>query len=313
MHHESDISIITINYNGFKDTCELIESLPLEDESIEVIVVDNASKEDEASLIEQRYPQIKVIRSKENLGFAGGNNLGIQAARGMYLFFINNDTLLQHQTSDIRHQTDISLQPLVNRLESSPKIGVVCPKIRFSWGDNPIQFAGYTPLSRITMRNQAIGCGEADLGQYDTPHSTPYAHGAAMMVKREVIEKAGLMPECYFLYYEELDWSMMIRRAGYDIWYEPAVTVCHKESQTTGQQSPLRTYYTTRNRLLFVKRNNLCATRYLSYFYLIGLVACRDILKYMLQRRIDLTRATLKGIYDFLTISQLSTHNSQLF
>ncbi len=295
MHYECDISIITINYNGYKDTCELIASLPLEDKSIEVIVVDNASKEDEATLIEEQYPQVKVIRSQKNLGFAGGNNLGIQAAHGKYLFFLNNDTILSLQTSDIRH--------LVNRLESSPKIGVVCPKIRFSWGDNPIQFAGYTPLSRITMRNQAIGCGEADLGQYDTPHSTPYAHGAAMMVKREVIEKAGLMPECYFLYYEELDWSMMIRRAGYDIWYEPAVTVCHKESQTTGQQSPLRTYYTTRNRLLFVKRNNLCATRYLSYMYLIGLVVCRDMLKYILRHRFDLARATLKGIRDFASLN----------
>ena len=119
MHYEYDISIITINYNGLKDTCELIETLPLEDESIEVIVVDNASKEDEATIIEQRYPQVKVIRSKENLGFAGGNNLGIKAAHGKYLFFINNDTILRHQTSDIRH--------LVNRLESSPKVGMVSP------------------------------------------------------------------------------------------------------------------------------------------------------------------------------------------
>ena len=79
------VSIITINYNGLKDTCELIESLPLEDQSIEVIVVDNASTQDEASVIEERYPQVKVIRSKENLGFAGGNNLGIKAARGKYL------------------------------------------------------------------------------------------------------------------------------------------------------------------------------------------------------------------------------------
>ena len=97
------ISIITINYNGLKDTCELIESLPLEDDSLEVIVVDNASKEDEATIIEQRYPQVKVIRSKENLGFAGGNNLGIQVARGKYLFFINNDVVLH--TSDIRHHS----------------------------------------------------------------------------------------------------------------------------------------------------------------------------------------------------------------
>ena len=106
------ISIITINYNGLKDTCELIETLPLEDQSIEVIVVDNASKEDEATIIEQLYPKVKIVRSKENLGFAGGNNLGIQVAHGKYFFFINNDTLLRPQTSDLRL--------LINRLESSP-------------------------------------------------------------------------------------------------------------------------------------------------------------------------------------------------
>ena len=307
MHQECEISIITINYNGIKDTCELIDTLPLEDESIEVIVVDNASKEDEVTIISQRYPQVKVIRSKENLGFAGGNNLGIKSAHGKYLFFINNDVVLH--TSDIRHQT--SFRPLIDRLESSKKVGMVCPKIRFSWGDNPIQFAGYTPLSKITMRNHAIGCGESDHGQYDTAHLTPYAHGAAMMVRREAIEKVGLMPECYFLYYEELDWSMMIRRAGYDIWYEPAMTVYHKESQTTGQQSPLRTYYITRNRLLFVKRNNPNTSRYLSYLYLICLVACRDLLKYTLQRRFDLVKAVSKGIRDFIN-SQFSILNSQL-
>ena len=295
MNIEKILSIITINYNGLKDTCELIDSLPLEDESIEVIVVDNASKEDEATEIEQRYPQIKVIRSQENLGFAGGNNLGIQAAKGKYLFFINNDTILSHHTSDFSH--------LINRLESSPKIGAVSPKIKFSWGDNPIQFAGYTPLSSITMRNRTIGYGETDNGQYDTAHPTPYAHGAAMMIKREVIEKAGLMPECYFLYYEELDWSMMIRRAGYDIWYEPACTIFHKESQTTGHNSPLRTSYMTRNRLLFVKRNINSPQKYLTYLYLIGIVALRDITKYTLHRRPDQAHATLKGLYDFLTLN----------
>ena len=283
-------SIITINYNGVKDTCELIDSLPLKDSSIEVIVVDNASKEDEATQIEQRYPQVKVIYSKENLGFAGGNNLGIQAAQGKYLFFLNNDTLLRPQTSDLR--------PLIARLESSDKIGAVCPKIKFSWGENLIQYAGYTPLSKITMRNHSIGFGEADCGQYATPHPTPYAHGAAMMVKREVIEKAGLMPECYFLYYEELDWSMMICRAGYDIWYEPACTIFHKESQTTGQNSPLRTYYITRNRLIFAKRNIARPHRYLTYLYLIGAVAIRDLLKYLLQLRPNLAKATLKGLRD---------------
>ena len=184
---------------------------------------------------------------------------------------------------------------------------MVCPKIRFSWGDNLIQYAGYTPLSHITLRNQPIGCGESDHGQYDTAHPTPYAHGAAMMVKREVIEKAGLMPECYFLYYEELDWSMMIRRAGYDIWYEPAVSVYHKESQTTGQSSPLKSYYMTRNRLLFAKRNVSSPLRLLTYFYLISVVAVRDIVKYALSHRLNLVKPTIKGVRDFI-----STLNSQL-
>ena len=294
MHQECKLSIITINYNGLKDTCELLDTLPLEDNSLEVIVVDNASKENEASIIEQRYPMVKVIRSPQNLGFAGGNNLGIKAAHGEYLFFLNNDTVLRHQTSDIR--------PLINRLESSDKIGAVCPKIRFSWEHHPIQYAGYTPLSPITMRNHAIGFGEDDHGQYDTPHPTPYAHGAAMMVKREVIDKAGLMPECYFLYYEELDWSMMIRRAGYDIWYEPACTIYHKESQTTGQTSALRTYYVTRNRLLFVRRNNRSHTRYVTYLYLIIVVAGKDLLKHLLQRRTDLAKATIRGILHFVKL-----------
>ena len=288
------LSIITINYNRQKDTCELIGTLPLEDKSIEVIVIDNASAQDEATIIEERYPQVKIIRSKKNLGFAGGNNLGIKAAKGKYLFFLNNDTLLKPQTSDIRS--------LISRLETSPKIGMVCPKIRFTWGNQLIQFAGYTPLTPITMRNKAIGCGEVDHGQFDTPHLTPYAHGAAMMIKREVIEKAGLLPECYFLYYEELDWSMMIRRVGYDIWYEPACTVFHKESQTTGQNSPLRTYYITRNRLLFAQRNQQAMAKYITYLYLISIVAIRDILKYAFQQRWDLVRATIRGVVSLIKL-----------
>ena len=297
MEVEKLLSIITVNYNGFKDTCELIESLPLNDESLEVIVVDNASNNDEATDIAQRFPQVIVIRSHQNLGFAGGNNLGIQAAKGKYLFFINNDTLFRCKKEDVRRKM---LQPLIDRLDSSPKIGMVCPKIRFSWGNQLIQYAGYTPLSQITLRNQSIGYGEDDHGQYDTPHPTPYAHGAAMIVKREVVEKAGIMPECYFLYYEELDWSMMIRRTGYEIWYEPTSTIYHKESQTTGQQSPLRTFYITRNRLLFAKRNIMGGTRSLSYLYLIGIVAPKDILKYLFQGRFDLCKATIKGVIHFI-------------
>lgn len=288
MQNECNISIITINYNGLKDTCALIESIPFK-EDVEVIVVDNASQQDEASIIQNKYPQVKVIRSENNLGFAGGNNLGIKDAKGNYIFLVNNDTVFK----------EFNLQPLIDRLESSPKIGVVCPKIRFAWGNNPLQFTGYTPLSKITVRNQAIGFGEEDKDQYDTPHSTPYAHGAAMLIKREAIENVGLMPECFFLYYEELDWSMMFTRAGYEIWYEPACTIYHKESQSTGQNSPLRTYYITRNRLLLVKRNWRGIYKYLAYLYLSCLVVPRDMIKYLIKGRYDLSKSVLKGFVDF--------------
>lgn len=298
MHQECNLSIISVNYNGLKDTCELIDSITFTDD-MEVIVVDNASKEDEAALISQLYPQIKTIRSERNLGFAGGNNLGMKAAKGKYLFLINNDTIFK----------DYNIQSLINRLESSPTIGMVCPKIRFAWGNKPVQFAGYTPLSKMTVRNQAIGYGKEDKGQYDTPHPTPYAHGAAMLIKRAAFEKVGLMPECYFLYYEELDWSMMFTRAGYEIWYEPACTIYHKESQSTGQASPLRTYYITRNRLLLVKRNRYGLIKYLSYIYLIGIVALRDVCKFAIKGRTDYLKASYKGIRDFMFNVQCSIFN----
>lgn len=294
-----NLSIITVNFNGLEDTSALIETIPQTD-GVEVIVVDNGSRADEGSVLQQRYPWITVVRSSKNLGFAGGNNLGIKAAHGKYLYFINNDTLLKTKGEKCELRSEFFFQPLIDRLESAPHIGAVCPKIRFSWDNNPIQYAGYTPLSSVTLRNQPIGFGEDDCGQYDKPHPTPYAHGAAMMVKREAIEKAGLMPECFFLYYEELDWSMMIRRAGYDIWYEPACTIFHKESKSTGQNSPLRTYYITRNRFLFARRNIKAPKRHLTYCYLILLVMPRDLLKYLFKRQTLLAKAVLKGVTDFI-------------
>lgn len=284
-----EVSIITINYNGLEDTCALIETIPF-NENMEVIVVDNASKKQEAETIAQRYPQVKVIKSKSNLGFAGGNNLGIQVAQGKYLFLINNDTAFKV----------FNIQALIDRMESSPKIGIVCPKIRFAWDNNPIQFAGYSKLSTITVRNYAIGFNEEDHGQFDTAHPTPYAHGAAMLIRREAINQVGLMPDCYFLYYEELDWSMIFTRMGFQIWYEPKCTIYHKESQATGQNSPLRTYYLTRNRLLLVRRNPQEFNKTLAYIYLIGIVALRDILKQTLTGRFDQLKAIIRALWHFI-------------
>lgn len=288
------LSIITINFNGLKETTALLDSIPL-DKGIEIIVVDNASKEDEATILENKYPHITVIRSPKNLGFAGGNNLGYRYSHGKYIFFVNNDT---------EFQGEWNISKLIQRMEENEHIAITCPKIRFFWGSQPIQFAGYTPLSKITLRNHSIGFGKEDEGQYDSPHPTPYAHGAAMLVRRKAIEQVGLMPECYFLYYEELDWSMMFTRMGHEIWYDPSLTIFHKESQTTGQGSPLRSYYVTRNRLLFSQRNNKGPYKYLSFLYLIFIAGAKEILIQSVKKEKQLAKATMTGICDFLKDKQ---------
>lgn len=291
-----EISIITVNYNGLEDTCAMIESLRGHVRSVawEVIVVDNASVRDEAEQIRARcpYPEVTVLRSEQNLGFAGGNNLGLRAARGDYYFFLNNDTFVEEDT----------LHYLCESLRQDPALGVVSPKIRFAWEPRPIQFAGYTPLSRVTLRNRLIGFGEEDSGQYDTPHDTPYAHGAAMVVRREAVEQAGEWPELYFLYYEELDWSERIRRRGWRIGYDPRCTVFHKESQSTGQDSPLRTFYLTRNRLLFAWRNLGTAERLLSVIYQLLIADTKQWLVSLLRRRGDLAGATWRGVTAFFAV-----------
>lgn len=288
------ISFITICYNGLEDTRQLVQSLQstVQSVSYEIIIVDNASVRNEAEILKKEFPKVITLRSERNVGFSGGNNLGIQAAGGKYIFLINNDTYLAED----------GLRYLVERIESRPDIAAVSPKIRFAFPPQAIQFAGYTPLSHVTLRNALIGFGQADNGRFDTAAPTPYLHGAALMVKREVIEKVGLMPEIYFLYYEELDWCSRMTRAGYLLWYEPRCTVFHKESQSTGQQSKLRTFYLTRNRLLYAWRNLTGRNRWLSIGYQVSIAATKGILTSALKGRFELCSAILKGIFAFYVL-----------
>lgn len=281
------VSIISINYNGFAVTCELLDSLYRHGyENCDIVVVDNGSHVDEAAMLRHSYPAIQAIRSEVNLGFAGGNNLGLLHARYENILFLNNDMTV----------TAGFLEPLLVRLHSAREIGMVSPKIMFEYAPDRIQFAGYTSMKKITLRNRLIGYNEIDNGQYDVSMETPYALGAAMLVKREVIEDVGALPEIYFLYYEELDWCIRIREKGYQIWYEPKSKVFHKESATSGRLGPLKQYYITRNRFLFAKRNLNLITCCLSVFFQLFFSLPKKILGFLLSRRPDLIRATVKGV-----------------
>ncbi len=240
------VSIITISYDHPEVTCALLGSLRhITYPNIEIIVVDNASPKDDPAIIFQTYPEIVFIQSKENLGFAGGNNVGIRSAKGKYILLLNNDTEVEPGF----------LEPLVEKLESNSKIGAVSPKIKFFFQPDTIQFSGQAPMNPYTMRSHGYGYGIVDSGQFEVDAKTNFVHGAAMMIPLEVVKKVGLMAEIYFLYYEELDWGARIRAAGYELWYVHNSTVMHKESISTGRLTPFKTYYMNRARILYLRRN----------------------------------------------------------
>jgi GT2 family glycosyltransferase len=281
------VSIITVNYNQAGVTNELLRTLKeITYTNTEVIVVDNGSKPNDASEIAAYAPWAKVIASSTNLGFAGGNNLGLAEAKGDMLLFINNDVEVPAGF----------LEPLVEAAQQQG-VGMVSPKIRFYHTPDTIQYAGSTPLNYITMRNRAVGFAEKDLGQHDLPSETAFAHGAAMLVVREVVANVGAMFDGYFLYYEELDWCERVKRAGYKIMYEPRSVVFHKESISTGKSSPLKTYYLNRNRLLFLKRNVHGLAKVLGIAYFLGVAFPKRLIQAAVtgqaQHRMALQRALL--------------------
>ena len=172
------ISIIILNYNSTKVTCEFLESTKkLTYPNYEILVIDNASTIDPTEEIEsQNFPFTKLIVNDTNLGFAGGNNMGIKMALGSYVFVVNNDTEV----------TPNLLEILIEPFFHDSKIGVVCPKIKYFEKPEIIQYAGYQKMNPYTGRAFSIGGYEKDIGQYDKPVFTNSAHGAAMLVKKEI-------------------------------------------------------------------------------------------------------------------------------
>ncbi len=298
----NSVSIITVNFNQSLVTEQLLASIDSTNSypNIEIIVVDNGSKINSVPEWKTKYPGVKFIRSEKNLGFAGGNNVGVKDATGEYLFFVNNDTEF----------TDGLVKTLVDLMDQHPEVGMVSPKIRYFDEPDTLQYAGYTPMNYYTCRNATIGQFEKDNGQYDhTTGQTGYGHGAAMMVRREAIDKAGLMAENFFLYYEEMDWCDRIKKAGYQVWVEPRALIYHKESVSVGKDSALKEYFMNRNRILFIRRNAPFHAKLIFYVYFMCLVAPRNILAYHQKNYKGFTGWLFKAIWWNFTNS---TNSSKL-
>ncbi len=240
------VSIILLNWNQFDVTAACLSTLAnLTGPSYEVLVVDQASDNQEGARLQAAFPWIRLIASGTNVGFTGGNNLAMHEARGELVLLLNNDTEVP---SDF-------LTPLVDLFDRQATVGIASPKIRYYSDPRRIQYAGCDGISEWTMRGSTTGHGEIDRGQHDTPREVALAHGAAMMIRRAVLEEIGLLATDFFIYYEEFDFCARARRAGWSIRYVPNSLVMHKESITVGKASPMKTEFMTRNRINYLRRN----------------------------------------------------------
>jgi GT2 family glycosyltransferase len=282
------VSILTVQYNHIEQTIQFLESISqIEYDNYEVIVVDNASEVDASKEIKMVMPDARVIRSEMNLGFAGGNNLGLPFCKGELILFINNDTEVERDF----------LRPLVQLWKSIPKIGMISPRIQYYDPKGVLQYAGATELSRFTLRNRSLGFRDVDKGQFLDTYKTGFIHGAAMLVPSSVIREAGEMESGFFLYYEEYDWCSRIKALEYEIYYCGESLIYHKESMSVGKVSALKTYYRTRNRIWFAKRNLKGVSKPLTLFYLYVLALPKQLLLTLFQKRWDLFQAAWRGAF----------------
>lgn len=294
----SSVSIITVNFNQAKATIELLQSLKENGiDHLEIILVDNASNENNETDFKEIVPNLVFIRSEKNLGFAGGNNLGIKVAKGDFIFLLNNDTEIPENC----------IETLINELKESPEIGLLSPLILYDDDKNIIQYAGYTPLNYLTARNAQIGQFEKNNGQYDgISYETGFCHGAAVICRREDLLKAGLMEESYFLYYEELDWCEKFKMLGKTINFTGKTFIYHKESISVGKESAIKTYFMTRNRMLFIRKNTGFLNTFFFSIYYTFIAVPKMIFLYLKNGRKDLAKWAIKGLFWNFTHSKNS-------
>jgi GT2 family glycosyltransferase len=240
------VGIVVLHWNGLDDTRECLKSLDqIHYDDVRIYVVDNHSPDHAGPTLVKEYgDRYKIILNPVNLGYAGGNNVGIRNALDDNcdaVLLLNNDTIVAPDFLD----------HLVERLYSDQTMGAVGPKILQYKHRERIWFAGGRIRWNSGIRLSHVGFNQTDGPIYQTPHPIDFMTGCCVLVKREAISRAGMLPEDYFLYFEDADWSVAISRADYNVWLEPKSLIWHKEVSEGKKLSPMKTYYLTRNYLRF--------------------------------------------------------------
>ena len=227
MHAEPFVHIIVVNWNGKQITLDCLATLRrISYRNYRIVVIDNASTDDSLEAIANAFPDVDILPMKQNLRFSGGNNAGMRYALdngAEMLLLLNNDVVVDPDFLSI----------MVARMRGTDHCGMVVPKILYFDMPETIWYAGGI-ISMWTGTMRHVGIREIDIGQHDTARTTDYATGCCVLTQREVVEKAGMLDESYYMYTEDADWSLRVRRAGYTIMYEPRARIWHKLSVSTG-------------------------------------------------------------------------------
>lgn len=250
------VAVVVLNWNGCDDTLACLDSLAMVSyANLSVIVVDNGSSDGSVGAIRARHPAVQVIETGRNLGFAGGNNVGIRHALehgADYVLLLNNDTEVDPGLVDA----------FVAAARRHPQAAAFGARIYFHAEPRRIWYAGAV-WNADTARFEQVGEGLIDDGAaFETEGETAYACGCAMFVPAQRLCDLGLLDERYFLYFEETDWCFRARAAGYPSIFVPSARLWHKVSAAVGGEgSPLMLYFVTRNRLLWARRHGSAAQR----------------------------------------------------
>jgi hypothetical protein len=287
METKAKVFVIIVNWNGKKDTQICLSSLEkIEKQNVDfhAVVVDNGSTDDSVASIQKKFPWVTVLVAGKNLGFTGGNNVGITYAlrhHADFVWVLNNDTFVDPHVLNV-----------LNAFRD-PKVGICGSKIYFASG-HEFHAGRYTESERgkvfwyagglvdwDNMYASHRGVDEVDHGQYDTEEETPFVTGCSMMIRRSVFERIGMLDDRYYLYLEDLDFCLRAQNAGFSLRYVPSSILWHVNAGSTSRPgNPLQQYYQTRNRLLLgfryaALRTKIALLREAIRFLFTGPAVCR--------------------------------------
>lgn len=242
------IYIIIVNYNAYKDTIECVQSIrKIKHRNLKIVIVDNNSTDNSVINLQSSLKDCIIIECKKNLGFAGGNNLGIKYALengADFILLLNNDTLVEVNFLD----------NMLDSFKINSKIGIVGCKIMYYPKKNRIWYGGGTiDWTRFIARH--FGNKEIDRGQCDKEKEIDFLTGCCMLIKNEVFKNVGYLSEDYFMYVEDVDFCVRVVEAEYKIFYNPKAVIYHKVGLSSGgEKSPFAIKWCTRNRIIFINR-----------------------------------------------------------